>query len=352
MRHGSRSSGVRGGWLGGALACLVLATLVLAGCWTRSDHELVAYTALDAEFSGPVYAEFTRTSGIDVLPKFDTEATKTVGLAQAILAERRRPRCDLFWNNEILNTLRLQKQGLLEPYVSPHAGDFPAMYRSPDGLWYGFAARARVLIVNTERVPESERPRSIRDLADPKWKGQTAIAKPLFGTTATHAACLFAAWGDAKAQEFFRSLKANQVQILAGNKRVAMSVAAGQTAFGLTDTDDAVGELEKGAPVAIVYPDQEPDGLGTLFIPNTIALVAGAPHAEQAKRLIDYLLSPEVEARLAAGPSAQIPLGSHCEAKTRVATPQTVRPMQVDFQAAADRWEEAARFVSQEFSQN
>lgn len=331
---------------------LGLACLLLSGCWGRSDQEVVAYTALDAQFSEPIYAEFTQATSLAVRPKFDTEATKTVGLAQAILAERQRPRCDLFWNNEILNTLRLQKQGLLRPYVSPRADDYPAMFRSPDGLWYGFAARARVLIVNTNLVPEAERPRSIRDLADPKWRGQTAIAKPLFGTTATHAACLFAVWGQAKAQDFFRSLKENQVQILAGNKRVATSVAAGQTAFGLTDTDDAIGELEKGAPVAIIYPDQEPDGLGTLFIPNTVALVAGGPHPEAAERLLDYVLSPEVEARLAAGPSAQIPLGKNVAAKVRVETPQTVRPMAVDFPAAADCWETAAQFLSEEFARN
>ncbi len=72
-----------------------------------------------------------------------------------------------------------------------------------DGRWYGFAARARVLIVNTNLLPDlTDRPTSIMDLADPKWKDNCGIAKPLFGTTATHAAVLFAQWGDERAEKF------------------------------------------------------------------------------------------------------------------------------------------------------
>src|SRR5690606_8177316 len=111
-------------------------------------------------------------------------------------------------------------------------------------------ARARVLLVNTDKLPEGERPTSVRDLADPRWKGQGGLAYPLFGTTATHAAVLFAQWGENEAQDFFRKVKQNS-EVLSGNKQVAIAVARGQLAFGLTDTDDAIVELEKGMPVAI-----------------------------------------------------------------------------------------------------
>ena len=206
----------------------------------------------------------------------DVESTKTVGLAEAIVAEKDRPRCDVFWNNEILHTLRLKRLGLLEAYEPPIAKEYPAAYRDAEGYWHGFAARARVLIVNTKLVSKRDRPTSILDLADPKWHGRTAMAKPLFGTTATHAACLFAVWGDRRAEEFFRKLKHNEVQIVSGNKQVAMAVGGGRADFGLTDTDDALEEVEKGMPVVIVYPDQQRDGLGTLFIPNTLAIIRGA----------------------------------------------------------------------------
>ncbi len=141
-------------------------------------------------------------------------------------------------------------------------------------------------MVNTDLMAEPDRPRLIGELAEPKWRGRTGIAKPLFGTTATHAACLFAAWGEDRAKEYFRRLRENRVKILSGNKQVALSVAAGQLAFGLTDTDDAIEEVENGRPVAIVYPDQGEGQIGTLVIPNTLAIIKGSPNPEAARRLV------------------------------------------------------------------
>src|SRR4051812_28256729 len=240
---------------------------LIAGCHRQNAPEVIVYSALDQEFSQPVFEEFTKRTGIIVRAKYDAESTKTIGLVQAIMAERDRPRCDLFWNNETLNTHRLESAGLLRAYKSPAGEKYPASARSPENLWYGFAARARVLIVNTTQNPEKQRPTSIRDLADPRWANRCGIAKPLFGTTATHAACLFAAWGDEKAKGFFHGVKGN-AKIMSGNRQVAEAVAGGSLAFGLTDTDDAVGQIKAGFPVAIVYPDQGTDQLGTLFIPN------------------------------------------------------------------------------------
>ena len=262
----------RRGLLGLGLVCCCL---LVGGCWSESGPEVIAYTALDEQFSDPIFEDFSQETGITVRTKYDTESTKTVGLVADILKEQARPRCDVFWNNEIINTLRLEKKGLLEPCHPAVANKYPAMYRSPKGNWHGFAAQARVLIVNTDKVPAARRPRSILDLADPKWRGRTAMAKPLFGTTATHAACLFAAWGPSRAKKFFEDLKKNEVQILSGNKQVAENVASGALDFGLTDTDDALIEFEKGMPVEIVYPDQGAGQLGTLFIPTTLAIIKG-----------------------------------------------------------------------------
>jgi iron(III) transport system substrate-binding protein len=326
------------------LSCVVL---LLMGC--DKQPEVVVYAALDREFSEPVLNAFTAQTKIKTLGKYDLESTKTVGLTQALISEASRPRCDVFWNNEILNTLRLEERGLLEVYRSPQAEHYPELFRSPNGTWHGFAARARILIVNTSLVDAADMPKSIHDLANPKYQKRTALAKPLFGTTATHAACLFAAWGNDEAKAFFLKLRRNEVQVLGGNKQVAEAVAAGNIAFGLTDTDDAIIEVEKGSPVKIIYPDRGNDELGTLFIPNTLAIIKGCPHPAEAKQLVDYLLSAEVEETLAKGASAQIPLNSQVKLKPRVETPQTVKAMAVDFAAAAKRWDDAAKFINEQF---
>lgn len=333
------------------LAILGLITIGHAPAGARAeDGSVVVYSALDREFSAPVLKDLAGREGLTLRPKYDVESTKTVGLVNAIMAESVNPRCDLFWNNEILNTIRLKRKGLLEPFRPKAAADLPPTFRDPDGQWYGFAARARVLIVNTRFINKPERPTGIADLAAFRWNGRVGIAKPLFGTTATHAACLFAAWGDEKAKAFFKGLKANDVQVFSGNRQVAAAVASGQILFGLTDTDDAMLEIEAGSPVEIVYPDRGPDQLGTLFIPNTLCKIKGGPNPGAADRLADAIVSAEVEDRLAVGPSAQIPLLRTAAKPARVETPATVRAMEVDFQAAADAWDRAAAFLAKEFA--
>lgn len=317
---------------------------------TSNKDSVVVYSSLDQEFSKPLLTSLSRELNLEILAKYDVESTKTVGLTSQIITEAIRPRCDLFWNNEILNTLRLKDRGLLIPFEPSQSKNLPAVFRDRDGMWYGFAARARILLVNTKLVSQGELPNGIADLLSKKWKGMVGIAKPLFGTTATHAACLFAAWGDEKASRFFKDLKANDVQILSGNKQVATAVSSGQIAIGLTDTDDAVGEIAAGSPVSIIYPDRGENELGTLFIPNTLALIKGAPHPENAKRLADRILSAEIEGKLAAGPSAQIPLLKGVIPPPNIETPATVHPMDVDFEAAAKVWDRVAQFLTAEFA--
>ena len=126
-------------------------------------------------------------------------------------------------------------------------------------------------------------------------------------------------------------------------------VAAGRLAVAFTDTDDAIIEQEAGKPVRIVFPDIEPNGIGTLLLPNTLALIKGGPHSQAGRRLIDYLLTREVEERLARSASAQIPLHGAAHGGSRIGGLDTIAPMRVDFQSAADAFAEAAAYIEGSF---
>ena len=138
------------------VAMLVLAA---AGC-REPDRRVVVYCAQDQEFAEGVFAGFTAETGLAVAPKFDTEANKSVSLAAELEREAGRPRCDVYWNNEILGTIRLARRGVLRGLRLADAGPFPDWTKAKDHTWQAFAARARVLIVNTKLVPEADRPRS------------------------------------------------------------------------------------------------------------------------------------------------------------------------------------------------
>src|SRR5437868_7793133 len=95
------------GWF--VLASLPL--LVFTGCPSSSQSRVVVYCAQDEEFAKGLFEEFTQKNGLQVAPKYDTEAKKSVTHYTEIVSEKGRPRCDVFWNNEILGTIRLQRQG-------------------------------------------------------------------------------------------------------------------------------------------------------------------------------------------------------------------------------------------------
>jgi iron(III) transport system substrate-binding protein len=333
----------------------LLALVASAGC-TRPQSRVVLYCSQDKDFAEELLQTFHQRTGLDVVPKYDTEAGKSAELYLELVQEKDRPRCDVFWNNEILHTIRLQRQGMLEPYASPGAKPYPASCHPEDQTWHAFAARPRVLVINTKMVKEADRPHSILDLTDPKWKGRVAMAKPLYGTTATQAACLFAVLGKEKAERFYLDLLKNGVQVAPGNRMVAAWVGSGKAAVGMVDPDDAFEEMQEHPDVAILFPDRDrpkDDPMGVLFIPNTVAVIKGGPDPEGARKLVDYLLSPEVETKLAEGPSHQVPLNPEVKAKLpkEMETPRTVKTMDVDWAKAADLWPEVEKFLVAQFTQ-
>lgn len=332
------------------VAASVASFVALLGCVPKPENSLIVYSAADREFAEPIIAAYQRRNPkTEVVPQFDVESTKTVGLVTRIESESSRPRCDVFWNNEIMHILRLESAGLLAPISWDIPRDWPTAMRSKQRTWVGFGARARVLLVNRELLPSSgERPNSVFDLSDPRWKDKCGVASPLFGTTATHFTVLAEKLGQEKATEFFSNVKQNAV-VLAGNKQVAQAVSAGQLAFGLTDTDDALVEIDNGLPVEIVFPDQSADQFGTLMIPNTVAVLKNAPHPVAAQALANFLLSEDTEGRLAMGSSGQFPIRPNHPQKSRANPNGPLRTMDVDFEKAAVLWPSVSKQLSELF---
>ena len=291
------------------LALLAVALVGIAVFAVRQPdealREVTIYTSVDQVYSEPVLRAFEAETGIRVNALYDAEAAKTVGLVNRLIAEKEAPLADVFWNGEFSQTLALKEEGVLAPYAAPPAADLPALFVDPEGFWTAFGGRARVLFVNTDMMAEADWPRSIFDL--PARARELALANPLFGSTATHAAALAAALGPEEALGYFEALKAGGARVVDGNAVVRDMVAAGRVPMGLTDTDDACVSILKGAPVAVVFLDQEAGGLGTLVVPNTVALIADAPHPDLGKVLADYLLSPETEAAMIESGWVQIP---------------------------------------------
>lgn len=314
------------------LFLLITLMTTLAGCEGDPQPEVVVYTSVDQVFSEPVFRAFERASGIRVRAVYDTEETKSTGVLNRLIAEADNPQADVFWSGDPVRPFLVVDRGLVEPYASPAAVAIPAQFKAGDGMWTGFAARARVMLVNRERLGGRPGPSSVADLVDPQWRGQAAMANPMFGTTTIHVAAWFSHWGEEKAKSFLTALKDNEIHIASSNGEVKRLVAAGEVAFGLTDTDDAINAVASGAPLEIVYPDQ--DGDGTLVMPTVTVLMRGGPNPDHARRLIDYLLSAEAEGLLAES-AAHMPLRADAPHPDHVRIVSELRALPVDYREVA-----------------
>ena len=147
-----------------------------AGAPTKSGV-VVLYCSHDWLFSEPIVKEFERRSGLKVDYKYDGEASKTVGLVNKLIARKEHPECDVYWNNELGQTLVLKERGILEAYRPQAAAGLPERFRDADGWWTGFAARARVILYNTELVKPEDAPKGLLDLTHPRFKSQGVMAE-------------------------------------------------------------------------------------------------------------------------------------------------------------------------------
>ena len=289
-------------WLRCVFALGVLGCAMVGGCKKQGSgggELVVLYTSVDEPVARPIVLEFTKQTRITVIIRTDSEATKSVGLAERLEAEQSNPQGDVWWGNEIFHTINLAERGVLAAYESPAAAKIPAMYKDPQHRWAGTSLRARVIARTTAAGGEAAGSvGSILDLANPALKRKVCMARPTAGTTSGQVAALYTLWGAEKTQRFFRDLKANEIKLLGGNSVVAEYVGQGQMWAGLTDNDDVDSVKREGGTIEMVLPDQGEGQIGTLTIPCTVGLVAGAKHGEAGKKLVDYLLSAEVEKKL------------------------------------------------------
>jgi iron(III) transport system substrate-binding protein len=301
--------------------------------------KVVLYCSVDQEIAEPIIAEFENQSGIDILPRFDTEASKTVGLVQRIRAEAASPIADVFWSSEVFHTIRLARESLLAPYSSDATKDWPALYADPNGCWYGFALRARVIAYNTTRISADDAPRCLEDVLDSKWKGRLVMSTPEFGTTGGDVASWFAHYDTAKATKNLEGLKANDIRLVEGNSTAVRMVATGQADICFTDTDDVYAAQRNGWPIAMNYLDQ--GGEGVLTIPNTAALIKGGGNPEEAGELMEFLLSEQLEKLLLSSDSHNCPIRpALAEQFGRYVIP---KPLGVDYEKIADNLAAAIR---------
>lgn len=299
-----RGAGARR-WSVAVLLLVVLAMSVSFGGCSKDADALVVYVAQDRVFADPLFAEFTQETGMRIRPLYDNEATKTVGLANRLRAERDRPQADVWWSNEELQTRLLIEAGILEP--------------GP----VRFGSRQRVLVCHTNQLDRWRGSASLAALTQPEWKGRVVLAYPVAGSTLNHFAVLHLRWGEAAWRQWASALKSNRPVLVDGNSAVVRWLDRAPDCVGLTDSDDVASAQREGHPlVAVPLPRDE-----ALSIPNTVALVTGCRHRDAARRFAEFLGRPETLSRLRAA-GALDPVEAAAAAPSKPLTDDEWRQMQ------------------------
>ena len=266
-------------WMIAIIALFAMVGLNLlseVGRWFKPRNVVIIYAAQDQVYAEPILKEFEQQTGIKVRAIYDSEATKTVAIANRLLAERGHPQCDVYWGNEELRTRQLAAQNV---------------FRETNG-WAAFGYRSRRIAVST-LTNSTLTPKSLLELTNVVFRGQVALAYPLFGSTATHLMALRQHWGPAGFENWCRALAANKPFVVDGNSVSARMAGKGQVNVALTDSDDIAAEIREGGKLQSL-----PIGAETLLLPNTVAVIRGAPNPAAAQRLFEHLQSRAVTEKL------------------------------------------------------
>ncbi len=307
-----------------------------------ATQSVVVYVSEDQVFAAPILEDFQKETGIKVKAVYDTEESKSTGVMNRLIAEKNNPQADVYWANEVVRAEVLKQKGVSASYASPNAAEIPAVFKDSKGYWTGFSARARVLLA---KKGLNDKPSSIEAYADSRWKGKAVIANPVFGTTTDYVAALFLLWGDDPGEAFMKQMKENQVKISSSNGESADLVSSGEFDFSLVDSDDVVNRMKQGKAVEMVIPDQGKGGIGSLILPNAVVLIKKSPHPQQARKLVDYLLSKETERKLAFAECAQIPLHPGVETPPDVPRLDKMKVMGVNYAKLAEKMQKIQPFL-------
>lgn len=294
---------------------------------------LIIYSGRSEPLLQPVIAAFqARHPGVKVLLKAGSNSQ----LANALLEERANPQADLFIATELFTIQALAGQGAFQAYWPAGAEQLPAGFVHPDHLWVGITRRARVIMVNTDRLPLADAPKSLLELTDPRWRGQIAAAGSTNGSLQAQVAAMRQLLGEPATEAWLRGLLDNQVTFFGGHTDVRKAVGAGEFAIGLVNHYYFYLQQAEGSKVGIVFPDQSEGQMGLLTNATAAGIVSGAANPAAARAFLDFLISAEGQ-KLFAELNYEYPLRPGVALHSQVQPLSAVRLAEVDMaRATAD----------------
>jgi iron(III) transport system substrate-binding protein len=254
--------------------------------------ELTIYSGRNENLVGPLLERFGEESGIDAEVRY----AGTPELAATLLEEGENTPAGAFFAQDAGALGLLAEEGLLQPLPDELLERVDPRFRSPDGLWVGVSGRARVLVYNTDELEESDLPASVRELTDPRWRGQVGWA-PENASFQAFVTAFRVLEGDDAAREWLEGMLANEpVNFADSNSAIVTAVGNGEVQVGLVNHYYlyAIKE-EEGEDFPIANHFFAAGDPGSLVNVAGVGVLAGTDDEEQALRFVEFLLDEEAQ---------------------------------------------------------
>jgi iron(III) transport system substrate-binding protein len=292
-----------------ALAVVVL--VFVAGCGSSSgatQPSITLYSGQHPQTVSALVQAFEKRTGISVKVRSDDEGV----LASQIIQEGRHSPADVFYTENSPPLQALAQRGLLATVDGSTLARTPARYGSPQKLWAPISARVSTMVYNTHDLKPAQLPRSVLDLAEPKWKGKLALA-PSETDFQPIVTAVAARYGTARAVEWLDGLKKNAgSHVYPDNETLVAQVNSGQVELGVINhyywfrLRDELGAGKIHSAEHFFAPGDP----GYVLDVSGAGVLASSRHQAEAQRFLAFLVSRQGQEILAHSESYEYPLGS------------------------------------------
>jgi iron(III) transport system substrate-binding protein len=270
-------------------ALVLLLTLAAAGCGGSRDA-LTVYSGRTQNLIGPLLERFNQETGIAVDVKYGDSSE----LALLLDEEGDRTPADVFLSQSPGATGFLAGKGRLGQLDPGLLAKVDPRFHNRDGRWVGVSGRQRVLVYNGEQVREADLPDSVLDLTDDRFAGKVAVA-PSNGSFQDFVTAMRQLEGEDATARWLEGMAANKPRTYANNNAIVEAVGRGEVQMGLVNHYYNYRFLQENPETSSrnhLFADGD---IGALVIPATASVLAGTEKADEAARLVEFLLSPEAQ---------------------------------------------------------
>jgi iron(III) transport system substrate-binding protein len=284
-------------------ALLALAAAAAVPAFAQ-EKVLNLYSARHYQTDEALYSNFTKATGI----KINRIESGDEALLERLTNEGANSPADVVLLVDAARLAKAQQAGLFQPVQSAELNaKIPAHLRAPDGSWYAFSTRARVIVYNKATV-KAEDVDTYEELADPKNKGKVCTRSGAHPYQLSLAASLIEHLGEAKAEEWAKGVVANMARApRGGDTDQIMGVASGECGVALSNSYYVARLMRSTKPedkdamskVGVLFPNQA--NRGTHINISGGALAKSAKNRDNAVKFLEYLASDEAQGYLANG---------------------------------------------------